>query len=137
MHGELPREAERRSPRRRRGESKVSVMQTGLSSVAEKVNGLRASGPRRVYASVIHASLCTLLLPLGAMNGFCGVRGIPRIGLAVAGAPWKAGSEVGVPPGVIGVAAPAVVASEPASASAPAVVAARRAREDGMGGVPP
>jgi hypothetical protein len=31
--------------------------------------------------------LCTLLLPFGAMNGFCGVRGIPRIGRALAAAP--------------------------------------------------
>jgi hypothetical protein len=33
---------------RRPRESKVSVMQTWLSSVAENVKGLRPSGPRRV-----------------------------------------------------------------------------------------
>ena len=57
----------------------------------EIVFGERPSGPPQVLTSVCQPSSWISDSPFGAMNGFRGVLGIPRIGFGVAAAPTNGG----------------------------------------------
>ncbi len=92
------------------------------SIIDDSVTGERPSGPPHEIASVCHPSSWISEVPFGAMNGLRGVRGIPLIGRAFAGAPsyvgWVGVEAIGIGP----------VAARAAGASAPARSARQRRR---------
>src|SRR5579862_5592842 len=85
------------------------------------------SGPSSQYTSLIHASLCTLLRPFGAMWRLWGGR-FALMRVALHAAPLYGGSEVGAP-FAIGVAARAAVAATNTATSSIAHCRARRDRD--------
>ena len=62
------------------------------ASQLENVCGERPSGPPHQLTSVCQPSSWISEVPFGAMNGFCGVAGMPVTRLGVAGWPMTVGA---------------------------------------------
>src|SRR5438105_4717895 len=82
----VPMQIEITRPRR----SNVIDPQSRLMSL-DSVCGLRPSGPPHLLTSVCQPLSWISATPLRAMNGLCGVGGMPRIGRALAGLPMYEG----------------------------------------------